>query len=408
MNNNQVTFLLQTLLIVLGVVLAVLIMILIILLIKKITRNQNENAKKISSKKKKEKVSATAGYNKQSIFDFMEFDRIEDNMIIQKDKVKYIMVIECQGINYDLMSGIEKVSVEQGFIQFLNTLRQGIQLYTQTRAVNLGSSISTYKERVTEIGNKLNKMVAEYNQLVNSNTRIDEQELQRLQFEITKQRNLYEYGVDIVNNTEKMSLNRSVLRKYYYVVVPYYVEDISDLKYDSEELKGMAFSELYTNCQSIIQSLGACGIHCKILNSRELVELLYVAYNRDESEDYDVEKVLRSGYTELYTTAQDVLDKKMKELDNVINQRAKILANNSIRDAVIETKKEKMVREKEERMNDLINEQAERMVNANKAFLGANLASKAIEKIENAKTESKGGNEDGKKQTRRATGKRKQ
>lgn len=407
MNNSQMTYILQAILMILGVVLGILLIVLVVIIAKKIS-NRNIEKKENKKNKKNEKVSATAGYNKQSIFDFMEFDRIEDNMIIQKDKVKYIMVIECQGINYDLMSGIEKVSVEQGFIQFLNTLRQSIQLYTQTRAVNLGSSISTYKEKVTEIGNKLNKMVTEYNQMVNSNVRIDEQELQRLQFEITKQRNLYEYGIDIVNNTEKMSLNRNVLRKYYYVVVPYYVEDIGDSKYDSEELKGMAFSELYTNCQSIIQSLGACGIHCKILNSRELVELLYVAYNRDESEDYDVEKVLRSGYTELYTTAQDVLDKKMKELDKVINQRAKILANNSIRDAVIETKKEKMVREKEERMNDLINEQAERMVNANKAFLGANLASKAIEKIENAKTESKGGNEDGKKQTRRATGKRKQ
>ena len=407
MNNSQITYVLQAILMVLGVVLGILLIVLVVIIVKKIS-NRNIEKKANKKNKKNEKVSATAGYNKQSIFDFMEFDRIEDNMIIQKDKIKYIMVIECQGINYDLMSGIEKVSVEQGFIQFLNTLRQSIQLYTQTRAVNLGSSISTYKEKVTEIGNKLNKMVAEYNQMINSNVRIDEQELQRLQFEISKQRNLYEYGIDIVNNTEKMSLNRNVLRKYYYVVVPYYVEDIGDSKYDSEELKGMAFSELYTNCQSIIQSLGACGIHCKILNSRELVELLYVAYNRDESEDYDVEKVLRSGYTELYTTAQDVLDKKMKELDKVINQRAKILANNSIRDAVIETKKEKMIREKEKRMNDLINEQAERMVNANKAFLGANLASKAIEKIENAKTESKGGNEDGKKQTRRATGKRKQ
>lgn len=363
---------------------------------KKIDKNQNQ-------------TSATAGYNKQSIFDFMEFDRIEDNMIIQKDKVKYIMVIECQGINYDLMSGIEKVSVEQGFIQFLNTLRQSIQLYTQTRAVNLGSSISTYKEKVAEIGEKLNKMKEKYNQMINSNTMIDEQELQRLQFEITKQRNLYEYGVDIVNNTEKMSLNRNVLRKYYYVVVPYYIEDVGDTKYDSAELKGMAFSELYTSCQSIIHSLGACGIHCKILNSRELVELLYVAYNRDESEDYDVDKVLRSGYTELYTTAQDVLDKKMKELDKVINQRAKILANNSIRDAIVETQKARKAKEKEEKMEELIKERAQNMVKTNKAFLGAELTNKAIDNITSEKTEEKGGNDDGINQSkRRATGKRKQ
>ena len=43
------------------------------------------------------------------------------------------MVVECQGINYDLMSQEEKVSVEEGFSQFLNTLKEPVQLYIQTR-----------------------------------------------------------------------------------------------------------------------------------------------------------------------------------------------------------------------------------------------------------------------------------
>ena len=40
------------------------------------------------------------------------------------------MVLECQGVNYDLMSDMERTSVEQGFIQFLNTLRTEIQIYS--------------------------------------------------------------------------------------------------------------------------------------------------------------------------------------------------------------------------------------------------------------------------------------
>ena len=81
----------------------------------------------------------------------MEFDKIDDNMILQKGGKRFLMVIECQGVNYDLMSGLEKNSVEQGFLQFLNTLRYPIQIYVQTRTVNLGSSINTYKERVDNI-----------------------------------------------------------------------------------------------------------------------------------------------------------------------------------------------------------------------------------------------------------------
>ncbi len=51
----------------------------------------------------------------------MQFDKIEDNMIVQDKGPKYLMVIECEGINYDLMSQMEKTAVEAGFVQFLNT-----------------------------------------------------------------------------------------------------------------------------------------------------------------------------------------------------------------------------------------------------------------------------------------------
>lgn len=88
---------------------------------------------------KKEKQDSTVEnpkkpqQDKQSIFNFMEFDTVRDNMIIQRKGKRYLMVIECQGINYDLMSGAEKTGVEEGFVQFLNTLRYQIQIYVQTR-----------------------------------------------------------------------------------------------------------------------------------------------------------------------------------------------------------------------------------------------------------------------------------
>ncbi len=408
MNSNQLSDMLQILLVIMGVILFALIAILVFILLKKYKERKEMDEAKKKAVKDDRSQTATSGYNKQSIFNFLEFDKIEDNMIIQKDKAKYLMVIECQGVNYDLMSGIENTSVEQGFIQFLNTLRQSIQIYTQTRTVNLGSSIDTYRRRVDEIGRELTKMTAKYDQLIHSSTqKISEEQIRRLQFEITKQRNLYEYGVDIVNNTEKLSLNRNILRKYYYVVVPYYPDEIG--KYDAEEIKGMAFSELYANCQSMIQSLSACGINCKILNSRELAELLYVAYNRDESEDYQLDKVLASGYDELYTTAPDVLEKKMKELDNLIYERARVLANTVIKESAVETKLEKAVKSKEKNLNNLIDKRAKEIVEANRDFLGHDITQKSLNKIENEKLKRKGeeNNETNTKQKeRRATGKR--
>ena len=107
----------------------VLVILVIIFVILKLKERQEDNHKK-DKKDKKDKVNSKTNnvevkkeYNKQSIFDFMEFEKIEDNMIIQKSKKKYLMAIECQGINYDLMSGVEKTRVEQGFLQFLNTYK---------------------------------------------------------------------------------------------------------------------------------------------------------------------------------------------------------------------------------------------------------------------------------------------
>ena len=42
----------------------------------------------------------------------MQFDKIEDNMIVQDNGARYLMVVECEGVNYDLMSNMEKAAVE--------------------------------------------------------------------------------------------------------------------------------------------------------------------------------------------------------------------------------------------------------------------------------------------------------
>ena len=337
--------------------------------------------KENSKQGKKVKTNSNTNYNKASVFDFMEFDKIEDNMIIQKSGKKYIMVVECQGVNYDLMSRIEKTSVEEGFQQFLNTLRHPIQIYIQTRTINLERSIQNYKSRVQEVEDKYNNMVNEYNEMKESDM-YSKQQLDKYLYELTKQKNLLDYGKDIVYNTEKMSLNRNVLNKKYYVIIPYHPDDIENL--DKEEIKNMAFSELYTKAQAIIRTLSACSVSGKILSSNELVDLLYVAYNRDESEVYGIEKALRAGYEELYSTSQDVFEKKIRILDNQIRNSAIDLANEKIEK--VKSERQKIAEEKEKNMDELITKMAKIILEENKEYVGKDIAEDAIKEIE------KGGN----------------
>ena len=351
MNNDQLINLFTILLFIMIGILAVLCIIFIVLKLKSNQKQkQNKNKTKIKEKSgtdKNSKKETTTIYNKQSIFKFMEFDKIEDNMIIQKDGKRFLMVIECQGINYDLMSGLEKNSVEQGFLQFLNTLRYPIQIYVQTRTVNLSSSIDKYKERVDAVSKDLVNKQMQYNQKLRSGL-YDQKELDKEKYEIVRQKNLYEYGVDIINNTERMSLNRNILSKHYYIIIPCYPEEVNNTDFDKEEIANIAFSELYTKAQTIISSLSVCGINGKILNSIELTELLYVAYNRDESEVFDLQKALNSGYEDLYSTAPNVFDKRIKELDLKIEEEAIKKANDVVLETIEISEKEKRAKKKED------------------------------------------------------------
>lgn len=388
MNNtsNEISTLLTAILIVMLIVLFVLIIVYVVLSIKSKT-NKKKKKDVIERNSKVIPNQISQNYNRQSIFSFMNFDKIDDNMIIRKNGTKYLMVIECQGINYDLMSGIEKNSVEQGFLQFLNTLRYPIQIYVQTRTVNLESGIASYKEKVREIQDRLLKKQMEYNRL--ESLGIKGKEIEDATLELTRERNLYEYGVDIIKNTERMSLNKSILRKHYYVIISYTPEESTNSNFEKEEIKNMAFSELYTKSQTIINALAVCNVNGKILDSYELAELLYVAYNRDESEVYDLRKAINAGYDELYSTAPDVLDKRMKELEKKIQIDATRKANEAIMDVREENEKQRKVREKEENLDKLINQMAEMIIEENKELIGEKIADKAKEKITQKKRRSK-------------------
>ena len=388
MDNMDANALSGVLSIALGVAFTILIILVVILIVLKFRdssqkKENNQKSDMLGNNKNDDKdKNKTTGeykqYNKQSIYDFMEFDKIEDNMIIQKNGKRYLMIVECQGINYDLMSKVEKVGVEEGFQQFLNTLRHPIQIYIQTRTVNLEGSIATYKSKVKEIESKYNQMAFRYNQMRESDVYTQE-DLEEYWFELTKQRNLLEYGRDIVSNTEKMSLNKNILNKKYFIIIPYFVEDSSE-KYDKDEIRNIAFSELYTNAQAIIRTLSSCSVSGKILSSKELVELLYVAYNRDDSEVFGIDKAMMAGYEELYSTSEDVFEKKIRVLDEVIHDRAIDLANETIEK--VRSKPEQIAKEKEESLDELIRRMAALVIKENESHVGQDVAEEAIKEIE--------------------------
>ena len=199
-------------------------------------------------------------------------------------------------------------------------------------------------------------------------------------YELTKATNLYEYGKDIIYTTERMSLNKNVLNQKYYIVIPYYPEELGENNFDKQEIRNLAFSELYTRAQSIIRTLSVCGVNGRVLDSNSLVDLLYVAYNRDDAEVYGVDKAMKAGYDELYSTAPDVIDKKMKVLDEQIEKEAFEKANQKVAEA--KSEKQKALEQKQESQEELISQLAALIIEQNKSMIGEDVAANAIGKVQ--------------------------
>ena len=386
-NDNMV----QLLILLAGVIGSVVIVLIFVWFTIRAKEKRAEREKASAEYEKSHVKKSQVIYTPESIIDFMDFDRIEDNMIIQK-RGKFLMVVECQGINYDLMSEMEKVSVEQGFISFLNTLRHPVQLYIQTRTINLERSIDGYKSRLSDIDKKYLSLQDEYDRLLKDKTS-SKTEIEKAKYELEKQKNLKEYTEDIIRDIERQSLNRSILNKRYYVIIPCYQSEIVAGDFDKSEVKNMAFSELYTRARAVINSLFACQVTGRVLNSEELTELLYIAYNRDESDLFWMEKIKQAGFDELYSTAPDAIEKKLKLLDKKIEEESVSLANQKIGEA--RRDKEIKAMEMEKNQEKLIQKKAKEIIQKHKRYIGEDVAESAIEKIEKDKdTQAKTEKED--------------
>ena len=331
-------------------VLIVLLGIVAVLLIFKMRSKDSSNNDNQNNQKPKENVNliTRTGKSINSIYKFMEFDEITDNMIARKNRKQYVMVIQCKGINYDLLSEDEKNAVEAGFIEFLNALNFPVQLYVQTRTLNLNNLLNEYEKRIDSISDQIIRINS---QIEMAKARQNEDAVKRLTFDKQRKENILEYGESIEEYTRRISSSKNILQQKTFIVLSYYTAEYGDIKnYSKEEISDIAFTELYTRSQTIIRALSSAEISGKVLDSEELAELLYVAYNRDSSEKYSLRDALNSEYDRLYSTARDVFEEKKRRIEEQVEENASKLAARSIIKADQKQREEIKKRTKERAM----------------------------------------------------------
>lgn len=179
-------------------------------------------------------------------------------------------VIMAKSINFDLMSPQEREAVEFSYQGFLNSLYFPIQITVRSQKVDLEPYIEKLAKIRSEHDNMLLALLME----------------------------------DYINFMDQLSQQTNIMDKKFYIVIPFFpVVDVQKALTDSKKLfSGVsalfsrkpdqqvtineadlenAKNELRNRVQAVLGGLMQCGIQGLPLDTQELIELYYDAYNPD-------------------------------------------------------------------------------------------------------------------------------
>ncbi len=183
-----------------------------------------------------------------SASDFTQIREIRDNIVILNDGGMRVL-LSSSSINLSLKGEDEQMSIITGFQNFLNSLDFNIQIFMQSKRLDIRNYINLLKSREQDVKEDLLKIqIKEYIKFIQKF--IDEQ---------------------------------NIMTKSFYIVVPYNIPSVTDSVSkisDSEFLKSQ--NQLMQRVSIVISGLIPLGLKVNILNTEELIPLFYKLYNPGE------------------------------------------------------------------------------------------------------------------------------
>ncbi|OGM00155.1 hypothetical protein A2480_03600 [Candidatus Uhrbacteria bacterium RIFOXYC2_FULL_47_19] len=190
---------------------------------------------------------------------FLDFNEVKEDVVVMKDgTLRAVLMVS--SINFALKSEDEQNAIIQQYISFMNALESPIQIVVQSRRLN----IEDYLERL-----KLSER---------------EQKNDLLRMQITDYRAFVGELIDL----------GQIMQKQFFVVVPY--NPMSDKRKNfwtqmtevltpalsvrlAEERFQQRKRDLMNRVNSTVANLSSMGLKAVMLNTQQLIELYYRAYN---------------------------------------------------------------------------------------------------------------------------------
>ncbi len=197
--------------------------------------------------------------------DFIPIESIRDGVVMLKTG-EYRNIIMTSSLNLALKSSDEQTAIYMQFQNLLNTLDFPIQIFVQSRRLDIRPYLSILEKRQGEVKEDLLKIqISEY--------------------------------IEFVKNFTDES---NIMTKHFFVVVPYLpgtaIGSSKNLGFGSEQKSGDVFEQskvqLHERVSIIISGLARFGIRSTLLTTEEVVELFYKEFNPGEQDHITAAAVL--------------------------------------------------------------------------------------------------------------------
>lgn len=204
--------------------------------------------------------------NQNSTQNTLQIASIRDGVVIMNDG-SFRSVVMAKSINFDLMSLQEQEAVEFAYQSFLNSLYFDVQIFLRSRKIDM----RPYLERLGKIRNEMSNML------------------------------LGMLMEDYIFFIDDLVAETNIMNKEFYVIVPYFPtvsagkaaeatkgllgglfggKSSGTIKIDEHALED-AKTELTNRVQTVVSGLIQMGVQSIPLDTQELIELYYNAYNPD-------------------------------------------------------------------------------------------------------------------------------
>lgn len=216
--------------------------------------------------------------NPNSTQNSLQIAEIRDGIVIMNDG-SFRAVVMVKSINFDLMSPSEREAVEYSYQGFLNSLYFPVQIFIRSQKVDIRPYIERLDKIRQEHDNMLLSMLME----------------------------------DYIGFIDSLSLQTNIMDKKFYVVIPYFpTADIQKAITQSKNffsgIKGIfnnkeqhvvvneqdlnkAKDELRNRVQATLSGLQQSSIQGLPLDTQELIELYYDAYNPDTATRQQIKNI---------------------------------------------------------------------------------------------------------------------